>query len=230
MRTNQFTYNGMEFSTLHQKHGQVALVNTTGIFGLYTQYRNTNVNVPDIKRLEIPTVAIDSRGNRFDVVEIKKGCLENLKETEDIVIPYSVTNLEWSFWHCKALRAIHVSKENPTYCDHNGVLFTKDMKTLIAYPNLHGKEFIVPEGVTEIATCAFKDSNIERLKLPATLMKIRINAFYRCTKLTDVLGILNNKIFYEGFYGSYGNVNPNFHIGDTVVKLSEIEKGIIKVL
>ena len=41
---------------------------------------------------------------------------------------------EQAFVYCKQLRAVYVDPENPNYCDVDGVLYTKDMKTIIMYP------------------------------------------------------------------------------------------------
>lgn len=41
---------------------------------------------------------------------------------------------EQAFVYCKQLRAVYVDDSNPYYCDIDGVLYTKDMKTMILYP------------------------------------------------------------------------------------------------
>ena len=41
---------------------------------------------------------------------------------------------EQAFVYCKQLRAVYVDENNPNYCDVDGVLYTKDMKTILLYP------------------------------------------------------------------------------------------------
>ena len=41
---------------------------------------------------------------------------------------------ETSFFYCKELRAIEVDETNKYYTSVDGVLYTKDMKTLLSYP------------------------------------------------------------------------------------------------
>ena len=41
---------------------------------------------------------------------------------------------EQAFVYCKQLRAVYVDENNPWYTDVNGVLYTKDMKTMLLYP------------------------------------------------------------------------------------------------
>lgn len=41
---------------------------------------------------------------------------------------------EQAFVYCKQLRAVYVDENNPYYTDVDGVLYTKDMKTMLLYP------------------------------------------------------------------------------------------------
>lgn len=41
---------------------------------------------------------------------------------------------EQAFVYCKQLRAVYVDDNNPWYTDVDGILYTKDMKTMILYP------------------------------------------------------------------------------------------------
>lgn len=41
---------------------------------------------------------------------------------------------ERAFFYCKQLRGIYVDENNPYYTDVDGILFTKDMKTMLLYP------------------------------------------------------------------------------------------------
>lgn len=41
---------------------------------------------------------------------------------------------ERAFFYCKQLRGVYVDDNNPYYTDVDGILFTKDMKTMLLYP------------------------------------------------------------------------------------------------
>ena len=63
---------------------------------------------------------------------------------------------ERSFIWLRRLEYIGVSPENPAYASLDGVLFSKDMRRLIAYPS--GKTdaaYVIPDGVEEICPGAF---------------------------------------------------------------------------
>ena len=44
-----------------------------------------------------------------------------------------------SIYSCWWITNVHVDKENQSYCDLDGVLYTKDMKEIVFYPNDHDK-------------------------------------------------------------------------------------------
>jgi len=59
-----------------------------------------------------------------------------------ITIPNSVTSIDSNaFDNCGNLAEIKVDSENEVYCDQNGVLFSKNMDTLLIYPE--GKKEVV---------------------------------------------------------------------------------------
>ncbi|MDO4544060.1 MAG: leucine-rich repeat protein [Clostridia bacterium] len=61
-----------------------------------------------------------------------------------------------SFHNCNALKEITVDGDNPYYKDVDGVLFTKDGKELLFYPNgREAESYTVPEGVEKVTEGAF---------------------------------------------------------------------------
>lgn len=108
---------------------------------------------------------------------------------------------ETSFFYCKMLKSIEVDKDNPYYTSVDGVLFTKDMKTLILYPynkgDVHNEEletppeelitYTIPEGVERIGSSAFyKNDILTEVNLPSTLKEIGDMAFFKCEKIALV--------------------------------------------
>ena len=106
-----------------------------------------------------------------------------------ITLPESLTSIgNWAFVYCTSLTSINVATENKNYTSIEGVLFTKDAKTLIVYPA--GKSSLyynVPDGVTSIGNYAFSEcSSITSVTLPAGLTSIEYNAFQWCESLTSI--------------------------------------------
>ena len=210
-----FVYCGLTFKCLDYNHPfgiHVAVKNAVGLFGDYVHYGRDHVILLDQKVIDIPPTTYAPGLRHCTIVEITKGVFESLYKVEIIRLPQTISKLDWSFWHCRKLKTIDVDKENKTYSSIDGVLYSKDQKILYAYPNMHGSIYEVPEGVETIERFAFKDcDNIELIMLPSTIKLIKLNAFYRAVNLKRVVCACKIEGFVnEGFYGEYGNVNPQW--------------------
>ena len=127
---------------------------------------------------------------------------------KEITIPASVRSVADSALNTATLQNIYVESGNSTYCDVDGVLFTKNKDTLILFPQgrtgsysvpstvrtLAQAAFIssqltqvqIPEGVTEIELACFASSQLARVTLPSTLRTVGVNAFMFCSKLKSI--------------------------------------------
>ena len=111
-----------------------------------------------------------------------------------VTLPDSVTHLGNAngdgnpFYACLSLPEIQVSSNNPAFVAVDGVLFTKDMKKLMAYPaGKAAASYTVPKGVTEINTNAFEMcKNLTTVNLPEGITDLGFGAFENCENLTAV--------------------------------------------
>lgn len=89
---------------------------------------------------------------------------------------------------------IHVSKDNPIYASIDGVLFDKDLKTLLCFPRSNQqKKYKIPDGVEEIYERAFENAPfIESIEMPNSLKYIRRDGFSSCEKLSEVVNWSNS--------------------------------------
>lgn len=73
-----------------------------------------------------------------------------------------------------------VDNDNPNYKALDGVLFSKDGKTLITYPSSKKSDnYIIPEGVTKIGDRAFSlTRNLKKVTIPEGIEIIGYDAFY----------------------------------------------------
>lgn len=96
-----------------------------------------------------------------------------------IAIPASVQTINGiAFGTMPALTAITVETGNLNYTAQDGVLYTKDMKTLVQYPNgKTGTTFTVPAGVETIGPSAFYSSTLTGVTLPEGMLAIESQAF-----------------------------------------------------
>ena len=96
------------------------------------------------------------------------------------------------FGGCSRLTEISVSPQNPHYSSKDGVLFNREMTTLLAYPaGRPGVSYAVPDGVKSIGGSAFYGSAglTGKLVLPDSLESIGGSAFSGCSGLTGKLTI-----------------------------------------
>jgi len=110
------------------------------------------------------------------------GALESVKIPACLfeVCPYSafvgtdISNVEVYYGHLDCIEL-------------DGSMYTKDMKTLVKYGGDQSmKSFTVPEGVQNIAECAFKDCTLQEIILPEDLKVIGMGAFYNCDGLKSL--------------------------------------------
>ena len=106
-----------------------------------------------------------------------------------IEIPASVEVIGLNaFYCCTSMNEIIVSPENEIYTSIDGVLFSKDTKTLINYPKgKSGSEYTVPDSVTSLeAYSFFSCDSLERVFIPDSVTQIGDCAFYECSNLTEI--------------------------------------------
>ena len=87
-------------------------------------------------------------------------------------------------WSNKA--NVVIDKDNPVYMTENGILYSKDKKTLYAMLYRASGEFEVDSGVETIGMTAFNGQQITKLILPEGLKTIGQQAFTQCAFLESV--------------------------------------------
>ena len=131
---------------------------------------------------------------------------------KSISIPDSVTSVGTSaFRYCTALETLHlgkntatlgrdtyntmdklkeitVSADNETLCAVDGVLFSKDMTTLIKYPEAkEDTSYVIPSTVTTIGEYAFYNNDkLTSVTIPESVTTIEQYAFEDCDALISV--------------------------------------------
>ena len=89
--------------------------------------------------------------------EIGDYCFNIVKLLEKINIPSTVKTIgKGAFTACLSLTSFDVSSSNPNFASVDGVLFSKDLTSLIAYPSAKDvKEYTIPSTVTKLAFRCF---------------------------------------------------------------------------
>lgn len=80
---------------------------------------------------------------------------------------------------------VNIIDKNGKFVEKDGVVYTADMKRLIAC-SLSVTDLVIPEGVEEIISYAFANTRIKNVKFPDSLAILNENAFYKCRELQNV--------------------------------------------
>jgi len=152
----------------------------------------------EIKMTSVETIESFALENCYSLSKIDlPSCLKNIgwmAFSDDtlltsITIPASVEDIgDFAFDGCINLQSINVANGNSYYTSDEGVLYTKDMETLLRYPQgKKDKEYTIDKNCKTISTEAFwENPYITKITLLEGLDSIEGWAFGRCTSLDSV--------------------------------------------
>ena len=144
-------------------------------------------NYLGVTSIVIPT-KITYNGVVYDVTSIGVAAFFYCASLISIEIPNSVILIEESVFHeCLSLGAIKVDENNLNYASVDGVLYSKDKKTLLCCPG--GKtEITIPNSVTSIGNFAFATCKLLlSITIPNNVTSIGYFVFAGCESLTFVI-------------------------------------------
>ncbi|HQK74382.1 MAG TPA: leucine-rich repeat domain-containing protein, partial [Clostridiales bacterium] len=155
--------------------------------GGYALYRYKGVS--SVTSFSVP----DEYGGR-PVVEILDFALANAEYLTSIRIGKNIAAIgEWAFTNSQKLAAFDVDPANTRFVSVDGILYTKDMTQLVAYPNAKTPLVTGKDG---------KTAGGASVEVPAGVKTIRANAFYTCANLYKItfpegLEHIGNKAFIK---------------------------------
>ena len=109
---------------------------------------------------------------------------------KSITIPAGVESIaNCAFSDCSSLTEIIVDENNEQYVSVDGVLFSKDMTTLVAYPaGIKAEAYEIPSSVIDISAKAFAGcENLKDITIPDGVENIGWSAFSRCMNLKSIV-------------------------------------------
>lgn len=90
------------------------------------------------------------------------------------------------FKRCSSLSKITVDEGNTNFCTEDGILFSKDKKTLISFPATREGDYRVPDFVEKIRGGAFSRVNLKSVTVPASVYAVGFSAFVESQSLESV--------------------------------------------
>lgn len=135
---------------------------------------------------------------------IDSWAFERCSRLKTINVPANVTRINGgAFAQNSSMTSITCDPANKNYVSVNGVLFTKDMKELVAYPGGIQGGYTVPATVNHIGDAAFYGAlGLDSVTILGNLDFIGFEAFAECSKLTDVA--IRDGVNYVGYWAFRG--------------------------
>ena len=129
---------------------------------------------------------------------------------KSLFIPASVRRINSRVLRgCISLSKIEVAEDNKYYTSKDGMLYSKDMTTLIKCPSKIGMcDVVIPEGVTTIEGAAINSClDIKRIFIPKSLKQIYMSSIYDCPNVSELhIGVKDL---------------TNFHVVDGLMSLAD---------
>lgn len=140
-----------------------------GLYAFYCCYDLTSVSIPQT------------------VTEYGEWCFVDTK-LKNIDISKNVTTIYGNtFDGNKELEAFNVENDNPNYKSVDGVLFRRDMKTLLMAPCKLSGTYYIPDTVENLANNAFAFCKLlEEVYIPESVTYMEASMFIDCTSLRKV--------------------------------------------
>jgi hypothetical protein len=110
---------------------------------------------------------------------------------------------------CTSLSKIEVAEDNKYFASKDGMLYSKDMTTLIKCPSkIRMCDIVIPEGVTTIEGAAINSClDIKRIFIPKSLKQIYMSSIYDCPNVSELhIGVKDL---------------TNFHVVDGLMSLAD---------
>ncbi len=201
----------------------------------------------ELKQISIPASVETIEGEAFyECYELEKVTWEGKSRLREIktkafyecdikklTIPASVTKIQNS----KAVNgacAIKVEKGNKKYKSKDGVLFSKDGKTLLCYPRKRkAKTYKIPKGVRTIGVYAFDYmfgkgyDHLKKITMPDSVRVIKSRAFYHLSDV-KIMRLSKNlkRIEKDAFF--VGCDIMSLKLPDSLVYIGDLSFGNIK--
>ena len=161
-----YAFNSSRLNTLSLPNG----IRSIGEYCFYFSHISGHLELPDSLRV------------------IKQYAFSSNNTLSSINIPPLVDSIGFrAFSPMQGLHNIVVDSANEHYCSYNGVLYSKDMTTLLCCPSgKTGEVFTIPNGVTYISDLAIELCGFTSVEIPNTVTTIKNAAFSESERLTSI--------------------------------------------
>ena len=151
-----------------------------------------------------------------NIVSINRGAFGGCKSLETIKLPNSIQCIgDNAFQGCGSLETIEC--DNERYQTIDGVLFDREEKRCLCYPNGKiGRKYVIPDGTLVIGRSAFYGCReLEEITLPDSVRTIESEAFGSCLglksiKLPNQVDLIEPSVFDGCFHLTHIECDSSF--------------------
>ena len=107
----------------------------------------------------------------------------------NVTIGNSLSSINGAFGQCSGVTNFSVQPNNTYYVAINGVLYNKNITSIVLYPQAKSGSFVIPSSVTNMEHGAFYNCTglSGSLTIPNSVTSISSNDFYGCSGLTSII-------------------------------------------
>ena len=136
----------------------------------------------------VKAITIPDEVDGVPVTKIADFAETNLEYVTEFYIGKNVKEIGvWALENNQHIAQYTVDEANEFLCSVDGVIYTKDMKTLVFCPPAKEGEYTIADTVETIRTKAvYKCTKITKITLPDTVKEIEEKAFFRCEAMAEI--------------------------------------------
>ena len=156
------------------------------------------------------------------VTSIEDKLFQDCESLKEVTISRNLAagDLAGSFSWCFSLERINVPDDAANYATLDGVVYSKDMSSLVYCPTAKKGTLEIPEGVTSISYDAFESSSLDNVVFPDSLQTIETNGFAKQLNVVDLgsnVKDIQSDAFRQHFY-AYDEGNKGYTPAHLIVR------------
>lgn len=180
-RQKPFYINGVYYKPYDAYENKMGLVRVVNV----PEEELPQVVCSGVETVNIPEV-VEQYGFTYRVREFWSNC-KQFPDIKRLELPATI--MGFNFYRQNSIKEYAVDADNPNYTSVDGILYSKDLRSLISVPGgMELTELKVKDGVEIIPSEALQGiKDLQKVILPDTVKTIGSRAFANCTSLTTVL-------------------------------------------